>query len=385
MRRILTATRDIDLFGAGKDGFNNEDPGVDPATQLDQDWFNDAQESIVRTLEAAGIPQQLDASLVVVPQLLQAIHGFGARPAAVDISHLTVGSPQINGAIYDEEADLFILVCNGGDIYTSSTGEVWTPRTTSGSENLNAIAAKQLSGNQLLVAVGADPNPGGAYTSTDGLTWTQRDTNAGDLYCIAWGTSDNLFVASGASVGSHYTSTDGITWIPRTKAQTAEYYGMAHGNGRFVAVGQSGAIETSDDGVTWTIRTSPSANTLRAVHYGADLFADGIGGFVAVGDNATIITSPDGITWTSRNGASGYSPAPAFRAVHRAGPGNWLLASSNAYIFHGIFPGTNLRKVHGGITVGSDFRAIASDTRTTRATRFLVGRAVGHVSVSRWF
>lgn len=55
MRRIDSPNRAVALFGAGKDGFKASVPGVAPATELTEKWFNAVQEAIVRTIEAAGI------------------------------------------------------------------------------------------------------------------------------------------------------------------------------------------------------------------------------------------------------------------------------------------------------------------------------------------
>ncbi|CAG9172365.1 hypothetical protein CURE108131_23230 [Cupriavidus respiraculi] len=55
MRRISTATRVIDKFGAGKDGFTNGDAvsGI-PATDLEDVWFDHVQEELANVVEATG-------------------------------------------------------------------------------------------------------------------------------------------------------------------------------------------------------------------------------------------------------------------------------------------------------------------------------------------
>lgn len=56
MRRIATATRAINLFGAGKDGYKGGNPATnDSATQLSADAFNAIQEEICGVIESAGI------------------------------------------------------------------------------------------------------------------------------------------------------------------------------------------------------------------------------------------------------------------------------------------------------------------------------------------
>ncbi|WP_219117022.1 hypothetical protein [Janthinobacterium sp. UMAB-56] len=55
MKRIDTVNREIDKFGAGKDGFRAARPGVSEATYLSAEFFNAIQEAIVRVIEQAGL------------------------------------------------------------------------------------------------------------------------------------------------------------------------------------------------------------------------------------------------------------------------------------------------------------------------------------------
>jgi len=75
----------------------------------------------------------------------------------------------------------------------------------------------------------------------------------------------------------------GTTWTLCSQG-FGVFYGVAYGNGLFVAVG-IGDIFTSPDGVNWTARTSVTSNYLNGVTYGN-------GRFVAVGNFGTILTSP---------------------------------------------------------------------------------------------
>jgi hypothetical protein len=75
MDRIATANRSVDLFGAGKDGFDGGDPlEARDGTDLSAEFCNGVQESIVRVIEAAGITpdaadyDQLVEALGVVSQ-----------------------------------------------------------------------------------------------------------------------------------------------------------------------------------------------------------------------------------------------------------------------------------------------------------------------------
>lgn len=56
MQRITTATRKLDLFGPGKDGFTsgNVNSKIAP-TQLEAKWFNNVQEEVANFIESLGL------------------------------------------------------------------------------------------------------------------------------------------------------------------------------------------------------------------------------------------------------------------------------------------------------------------------------------------
>ena len=81
MKRIDGQDVAVDLFGPGKSGFQEQVPGVSLATALTAKWFNAVQESIVRTIEAAG--QQLsEADMDQFVAALSVLDGR-ARDAAI--------------------------------------------------------------------------------------------------------------------------------------------------------------------------------------------------------------------------------------------------------------------------------------------------------------
>ena len=76
---------------------------------------------------------------------------------------------------------------------------------------------------------------------------------------------------------------------------------VAFGAGRYVAVGDEGAIFSSSDGLTWSRKDSKTTRTLHSVIYENNLF-------VAVGNNDIIRTSPNGEEWAAGRyiGEGGY-------------------------------------------------------------------------------
>ena len=140
-----------------------------------------------------------------------------------------------------------------------------------------------------------------AMVSTNGINWTTDDGSIGDDYMgydywhgVAHG--NGKFVAVGEG-GSTMNSTNGTTWNWVEPSETNNYYSdITYGNNTFVAVGDTpsqGQIKTSTDGINWTYQTSSANNALYGVAYGS-------GSFVAVGENGGLISSTDsGVTWES--------------------------------------------------------------------------------------
>lgn len=92
MQRIDGLDPAVDLFGLGKPGFREQVPGVSLATGLNAKWFNAVQESIVRTIEAAGL--QLSAA-----DMDQFVAALGVLDgAARDAAILTAANDATNKA-----------------------------------------------------------------------------------------------------------------------------------------------------------------------------------------------------------------------------------------------------------------------------------------------
>lgn len=87
--------------------------------------------------------------------------------------------------------------------------------------------------------------------------------------------------------------------VSRTVPATNDnWFRIAHGDGKYVAVSVSHALSlvSTDGGVTWASHATPAT-------YQTIVYADALGLFVAGGTNA-IGTSPDGVTWTARTSFS---------------------------------------------------------------------------------
>ncbi len=147
--------------------------------------------------------------------------------------------------------------------------------------------------------------------SPDGMIWTRATFPSGNsLTGIAH--DGSRYVVCGyrfsnlTEKGLAAYSDDGVEWTTvNLPTGLAQFWAIAHGAGRFVAVGDTGTLYTSPNGADWTATTSGVRETLRGVS-----FADGL--FVITGDSGRLLTSTDGLTWTNRSlvtTASFYGPA----------------------------------------------------------------------------
>jgi hypothetical protein len=206
---------------------------------------------------------------------------------------VTVGVDEpLYGVVYtgsETSAGMFVAVGGYGSVLTSYDGASWISYRTNGS--FLALARHETT----LVGVGA----GGVMRSVDFLNWVKINPGTGrSLYDVAWG--EGKFVAVGES-GTIVTSTDdGQTWSQASSGSTDSLRGVAYGNGIFVAVGVSGEVLTSPDAQAWTQQgLSLGSHVYKVIH--SAMIPGGSGGFLALGSDGRMATSPDGVTWTARN------------------------------------------------------------------------------------
>jgi hypothetical protein len=175
-------------------------------------------------------------------------------------------------------------------------------------------------GNGLYVGVGYS-----AATSTDGITWTAR-TLPHNLTAVKYVNNLYIGVNLGSALGA--TSSDGITWRSITLPASANWDGIAYGNGVYVisATYNSNIVAYSYNGINWTLGSISLPGgffVLRPVIFG--------GGYFLTGSNGGTYnyTSVDGINWTQRIGQ------PAAAANHSTyGDGAWVTSGSSASLMY---------------------------------------------------
>ena len=140
-------------------------------------------------------------------------------------------------------------------------------------------------------ASGDTGNPTNWIAVTDSPFGTNTNGTS-SINDIAYG--NGRFVAVGNSGKAAY-SDDGISWTGVSVGNAFFSYinGIAYGNGKFVAVGQSGRTAYSTDGITWTeVSVSNFSYEIYAIAFGD-------GKFIVGGHSSKMATSSDGITWTA--------------------------------------------------------------------------------------
>ncbi|GBU29327.1 hypothetical protein R84B8_02891 [Treponema sp. R8-4-B8] len=186
----------------------------------------------------------------------------------------------------------FVAGSHNGKMATSPDGVTWTAVADSkfGTSDIYAIAY----GNGKFVASGGS---GKIAYSSDGKNWNAApsfDVDNGGVRRITYGGGNfvGCVTTSGYRIYMAY-SEDGINWkkgaesiLGKSSGSFDNYvYGIAYGNGKFVAVGEHGKIAYSSDGVTWKTADSKSDDHIYAIAYGN-------GKFVIGGSYST-----DGINW----------------------------------------------------------------------------------------
>jgi hypothetical protein len=171
--------------------------------------------------------------------------------------------------------------------------------------NLNTVTTRFAKGGAYPVTVSAHDGKGGIAVKTytlnvsDPLTaWTKRTNpfTTNNFYDVVYAAGKFVVVGDNGAV---VTSADGTTWARATTPSNAHFYrGVAHNGSRFATVGVGTANPAvpavaaySNDGTTWTTATVASGSgSMVALAFGA-------GRFVAVGGAGRVYTSTDGAAW----------------------------------------------------------------------------------------
>lgn len=117
MKRIDTATIEVDANGSGKDGFTDGEPGVTPRTIVDAEHMNNVQEEICNVIELNGHALDPDDPAQLARAVLQ--------PAASFAITVPVGtSPRAATFVLIEQniADMFVIQASDTEIAPALLG-----------------------------------------------------------------------------------------------------------------------------------------------------------------------------------------------------------------------------------------------------------------------
>lgn len=185
----------------------------------------------------------------------------------------------------------FIAVGDTGKVAFSTDGDTWTlsdPGLDWGDVIVHDIVARTIGVTTTYIVSGAG---GRMAFSTDGDNWTNITMHSlGSTHITALCSGDKYVAA--AYEGIEY-SMDAVSWTPASGTILSEsYWGLAYGNGIYVAVGTNGVILYSSDGMTWSQASTPSFDETHILGV-----AYGNGRFLAVGSSGKMAYSVDGDTW----------------------------------------------------------------------------------------
>ena len=149
------------------------------------------------------------------------------------------GAPTFNAGAYGtvSGAGRYVAVGNAGAYSVSNDGVTWVSPTLPITTNLRAVA---WTGTRFVI-VG---DGGTIYTSPDGVVIDHQPTSAisGTLRSVAVSATGEVVIVGDSGIES---SPDGLSWHARDPAGAAALFGVSYVNSKFVAVGAASAIKTS--------------------------------------------------------------------------------------------------------------------------------------------
>lgn len=220
------------------------------------------------------------------------------------------GSGTVTGAGQYQEGATVTLVAAAGDGYEFSGWQEGGQTVSTGATYTFTATA-----DRALVAAFEE-----ASQYEPGVDWWATTLpSSANWYGIAYG--DGKFVATTSTNSNKAAySTDGINWTAATLPSAANWMSVAYGGGKFVVIAQnSRSAAYSTDGINWTSATLPLSINWASVTYGE-------GKFVAVAyGNRNGAYSTNGINWTSMS-----LPSSAGWQAIAYGGGTFVVATYNS-------------------------------------------------------
>lgn len=208
----------------------------------------------------------------------------------------------------------FVATGYNGDMLTSTDGTNWTTHASGSILSFSGVDY----GNGLYVAAGEQ---GIGAVSSNGVDWTISAAGATNFWYwgVAYGEGRFVAVATDADYNGPIdivTTENGIDWsqatLPAGLPAYLELWDVGYGNGRFTAVGyfwedfdpynEGVLILTSTDGLNWSRVTDPAIPDESDVNFNNQYWLDVMRyngtQWIGGGDNGLVMTSNDGLNWT---------------------------------------------------------------------------------------
>lgn len=208
------------------------------------------------------------------------------------------------------------LHIDGGFIFSSPDGVVWTLRASNMSECITRIIWSASLGIFIAAAVASDTEQIKIYTSLDGLTFTLRYTSAATPPVGMVTSFEQLqefssgVIYLGVNYAVYHTSVDGVNWT-MTDNKTGSIgpvfvpVHIAYGNNQYIATGWLDGtlkLSKSSDLNVWNIIDTSQLNNYSYSHV---TYHTSLSRFVIASNDMTVPVSgkiafsdDDGVTWT---------------------------------------------------------------------------------------
>lgn len=368
MHRIDTTTRRVDMFGSGKDGFDDRDPPLGVPTHTSPAWMNSIQEELAAILEDS----RTDLVKDLRDQVVRAIRRIVFDEAALDLRAVAVPTSTPRHVLdLVRLADGSYLGVGAANLLCASLDGVdWSapPAGSLGTRENRAIAVSPGASAEAIVVV-SDQGVYGALAGASGLVsdqtalaslnWSEsfkqsyRAAVAGTSNVICVGDNGALSVIRPGTqhaglateeFRSAPTAAGGALADMTDVAASSRWTGAAW-EPYLVAVGAGGyVIRSIDDGVTW----ERVEHGLTTVDLGA-VAASGPHVVAGAHPDGALVSHDGGVTWVlvaDTSVGSVVAPAPGGRFhtgefVSRDGGATWLRIPSSTRVRSRIQPGAS--------------------------------------------
>jgi hypothetical protein len=319
-----------------------EDPGFNVSTNNSKQWPS----GFLSSGSIVGIAN-LSGTWVVTTSDGKAATSTDGSVFTLSQSDLTGSGNSVGEKNSNISNSIMFLSSSNSSVYRYNVvGDSWSTISLSSFDNLWTDIASDKS-NNYSVAVYAQ---GWNYFSSDGLSLSSGTfTNVAgtDYVSVAYG--NGKFVAIN-DTGTSAVTTDGTTWTETVNAvgDEANWHDITYGNGRFVAVGETISnvpqIAYSFDGVTWyesdgEVRELTNTALRRVVYSNGEFLA-----ITDLGSNDLIIKSKDGWAWSyySNEDSTAYAlgNGSAWNTVGTNGAEFWLSFDNQSPAIFEIETGT---------------------------------------------